>query len=267
MNEIIKAADFAALRADTTQVIEAIRENMGDASFTRADLDRVKIPAGGETTWKVEDIEGSQFRQALDAIILSARDSRAYWVATPDQSGGGKPPDCFSDDGLSGMGSPGGMCATCPLARFGSAANGRGQACKAIKMMFVLLPGDMLPRVIPASPTSLKGIRQYMARLTNKLLPYWQVVTRLKLEQRVNAANQKFAVIVPEFISKLDESSIEVVRRIREQLSPVFNIARARATDFNAEGDAYEGDGTADVEAMVNEAVAKAKAAEAEAEA
>ncbi len=104
-------------------VQEMIKENLGDSSITLSDLTRISFPSGKSTTWVIPDIEaegGTIESKAINGIILMTQRTRQYWVTSYDDTGGGTPPDCSSEDGVTGRGNPSGDCNDCNFSQFDS---------------------------------------------------------------------------------------------------------------------------------------------------
>lgn len=181
-----------------TDVSELLEANMGGGDFGPRNLTQVKVPAGGGMTWAVPHPDGEQDFRELTGVILFAQNTRAYYSSGVGEGPAG-PPDCASDDGITGVGTPGGTCATCPLAQFGSAVrNGQpaaGQACGSKKLLYLLLPDRILPVVVSAPATSLKAIQAYMGGLLQVGQPIYSVETTLTLKREERGGN-KFSVIV-----------------------------------------------------------------------
>ena len=95
-------------------------DNFGADGLRLTDLERITVPAGGGTMWEVPtiDSEGVDYHKTLTGIIIGSQTGRKYWKTSFDETGGGTPPDCFSADGVDGIGNPGGQCASCPNAKF-----------------------------------------------------------------------------------------------------------------------------------------------------
>ncbi len=92
--------------------------------------DRIKIPAGGATTFEIPDgdeEDGVRTAKDITGVILLHHPAFAYYMRK--YTGGSNPPDCGSFDGKLGVGNPGGSCATCPYNQFGS-GEGKSKACK-----------------------------------------------------------------------------------------------------------------------------------------
>jgi len=103
-----------------------------------------------------------------------------------------------SRDGIVGVGDPGGLCHTCPFAKFGSTSkgSGKGQACKQIRQLLLLQEDQILPSLITVPPSSLGPVRQYFIALLSRLIPHWGVVTKISLEKATNDAGIAYARMV-----------------------------------------------------------------------
>jgi len=150
-----------------------------------------------------------------------ARDTRAYYAQPISETGGGQPPDCWSADGMIGAGKPGGACLACPLARWDSAPDGRGQACKQIKQLFVVRSSLLLPEVVTLPPTSLKAARQYLLKLAAQGVAYYAVVTSIGLERTKNAQGIAYSRAVFRFVRRLAPEQVKRARDYHEMLKPL----------------------------------------------
>lgn len=230
-------ADYAISQMAAGEVAEIIRENVGGGGIGQFDLDRVKVPAGGATVWSVPTLDGDEPAKELLGVIVHAQDQRAYWAQRLGQGGGGAPPDCSSLDMFTGIGNPGGACVTCPFAQFGSAvrddgSEGRGQACKAVKVLYVLLPHAVLPVVVPVPPSSLKNLKSYLLRLASQAIPYHRVITRLKLQKTKNPDGIDYAQIIPEMASRLTLEDHARILPLKKMIAAAASTIDSR--DFEA---------------------------------
>jgi hypothetical protein len=165
------------------EALVLLRDVAGPGGIKPGDLDRVKVPAGGGTAWEIPTVDGTEASKSIEGVIVYHHDARAYWSSSMETNGGGSPPDCYSPDGFSGVGEPGGACSVCPHAQFGSDANGRGQACKASKRLYMVLPESALPVIVTLPATSLKNARQYFLRLAARGTRLHQVITKVGLSK------------------------------------------------------------------------------------
>lgn len=195
---VVDKQKYLALADDTLDLAELLDANMGNGDFSARSLAQVKVPAGGGMTWTVPHPDGEQDTRELTGVILFTHNSRTYYEK-PIGSGEAGPPDCSSDDGITGVGDPGGACATCPLAQFGTKMRDgvltNAQACAASKKAYMLLPDRILPIVITVPATSLKDLQAYMGSLLQVGRPIYSVETKLTLK-RMERNGNKWAVIV-----------------------------------------------------------------------
>jgi hypothetical protein len=215
----------------------ALRENMGVGGVTQFDFDRIKIPSGGGPSFLVQAIDGERNERTVTGVIVLARDARAYWEKSLDDGGGSQPPDCHSNDGLIGIGTfQGKTCSECPMAQFGTdPKSGRGQACKAIRQLFMVQAGSMLPSVLALPPTSLKPAKQYMVRLAGQGIPYWSVGTTIGLEPAQNAGGIKYAKATFKFAGRLPAEQVAKAKAYS-------NLMKSLVGHFTIEASQYRED-------------------------
>jgi hypothetical protein len=188
---------------ENQQVSNVIDENFGENGIRLTDLQRIKMPTGGGVSWTVLGEKGVHSVDSITGIILYHKEIRAYWT---DPNSLGEPPACKSEDTVHGFGHPGGMCYVCPKAQFGSSLKGgAGQACKLMRIIYLLPPDALLPIVIQLPPTSLKPFRAYLMQLTTHMLTYKQVETSFSLSQVTPKGSPTYSVVNVEMVRKLDE--------------------------------------------------------------
>lgn len=249
------------MSTDPQELQEALAVNSGGQRINPFDLDVVKVPSAGMTIWTIPDITGEINDKALEGIVILQRTVRSWWEASIEDSGGGSPPSCSSQDGIWGTGTPAGhpdltdasgqafgyemfdadgnavgrpsgqryACEACPLARFGSSPKGGGQACKQNRLLFLLTPESSLPLVLKVPPSSLKPIQSFMLRLSGKGIPYYGAVLSFGLVKRQNAAKIDYSEIVPSFVSKLSTEETARMKAVHESLKPVLAAAEFEA--------------------------------------
>ena len=97
---------FAVL-AQQDALSEVMAEDCQGLEFS---FDRVKLPAGGGTTFEIpsaENEEGEMVKAIMGVIVYN---HPAYAYYRSKYAGGNNPPDCGSFDGRTGVGNPGGSC-------------------------------------------------------------------------------------------------------------------------------------------------------------
>jgi hypothetical protein len=217
-NELIQIQTPRALAAsegDLDAIKEAIATNFNGAGVSDWDLMRVKISGGANPLWILPTLEGEQMLSSITCNIVFTDDTRVYHAA-PFGKSAGKPPDCLSGDGITGKGSPGGECSRCPLAAYGSAEEGSGQACKQVKRLFIICGGFLMPILVSLPPTSLKSARQLLLKLTAQGIPYDQALVNLELEKAQNAAGIQYGRVVMKFIRRLEPEEAARARQYHE---------------------------------------------------
>ena len=217
--------NFPALIEDPGALVGALRENLAGGVISAFDLDRIKIPTGGNLSWTVPTLEGDVRSENLVGIIMGTQNCRAYWATSFADSGGGTPPECASEDAVTGHGTPGGPCSQCLFAQFGSDSRQTGQACKQIKRVFLLMPDSNLPRVVALPPTSLKASTQYMLRLSSQGLKFYQVVTRLTLAPDKNKTGIEYSKALFAMAAKLSVEQAAAAEAMGRALKPFMRGA------------------------------------------
>ena len=254
-------------RDDIVNHFEVISENLGGERLTTRDLDRVTIPAGGATQWEVETAEGTEYTPELKAIIIHIARPRTYYKDRLEEVGR-TVPTCFSPDGETGYGDPGGDCFTCELAKFGSSDDGRSTACKEYRNLFVLFPDSVLPTVVQVPVTSISSLRDYLKKLSGfkgsgTSRTYRNVETTFRLEKITTGPmpysrvvftadegdlQESEASAIKEYISLMENSPIEFQDNPHAMLTAHVEDDETVEGDFEVLPDeALEGDGVDDV--------------------
>src|SRR3990167_1766865 len=117
---LVKAGDYAIMAPGAGDSMAGVMANIGAGGLTEFDLDRVKVPAAGGLTWQIPGLHEAESK-SVDGVIVAWRDPHSFWREGVSTTGGGAPPDCYSHDGIVGIGKPGGECVTCPNNAWGSA--------------------------------------------------------------------------------------------------------------------------------------------------
>ena len=219
--ELAKQETSFMVLENAPAAIEALRANLEGEALSPMDLDRVVMPAGGGVTWCIPTLEGDETTQEIIGVIVGVQNCRAYWAG--DFAGGGDPPDCVSEDNVTGVGEPGGVCKFCPMAEFGSDSRGKGQACKQIKRLFMLRPGSMLPLVVTLPPTSIRPATRYLLRLAGVGLKYQAAVTRITLEKTKNSEGIAYSTAVFALAGKLDPGQSQVMEDYAKSMGSLLH--------------------------------------------
>lgn len=220
---------------DVTAIRDAMAENLAGEDVSAFDLPRVKVPAGGTTTFTVPTLDGEADMKELVGIIAFVQPGRSWWQVSMEESGGGSAPDCSSADGMTG--SKFGDCASCEKNQFGSARKGSGKDCKETRSVFLLQPDGALPTVVSVPPSSLKPLKSYLMRLTSAGVPLNAVVTRITLVKTKNAQGVAYAEMAFSVAGKLSPQQKQHVAAYAAALRDSFTKAHAASV---ASGAAYQ---------------------------
>lgn len=240
---LVPFEQFQIAQMDPDVLAEIMEANVG-GDLGEFDLDRVGMPAGGATTWVIQDIEGEREAKTLTGVMVHWKEARAFWHKSFDETGGGSPPDCFSNDATIGEGdfgpgseaNPTGKCAECPMSKWGSADptndDNRGQACKQMRVVYLIQPDSLLPLVIVLPPTSIGAHKKFLLRLVGRATPYWGVVVNVELERQKSSQNIAYASAVWSVASKLDVEQATMMREYGKQIAGAFdNVIEVISTD------------------------------------
>lgn len=218
MSQVTKKQEtaLAIMKPEAKEIQDIFRENLAGGTINRFDLEAIKIPTGGDTKWQIEGADGTKMESSFQGIIVKAHNTRAYWKPTVNDDGSekdvlGEPPDCASDDGVTGRGSPGGDCMSCKWSQWDTGKKGRGQACKLMRTLFILKPESYLPAVMNCPPSSYPTMHKYFTSLSTKGLRYSDVVTEFGLEGDKSADGFKFAKVIPTVARILTQDEDSVV--------------------------------------------------------
>ena len=220
---VLAEQNYALAQYSAEELKDVVTSNFQDEDLTPNDLDRVKMPSGGGKTCLIPTPDGEEeATKTIEGVIVAYRKGRVYWEESFEGSGGGNPPDCFSEDGNYGNGNPGGECKTCALNQFGSDKHERGKACKEMRLLYVLRPNSLLPIVVPLPPTSITPFKQYLQRLTSAAVRYSRVLTEIGLKEAQNKDNIKYSQATFKLLEKLDPTSVDHITAYSESFLKAF---------------------------------------------
>jgi hypothetical protein len=207
---------------------ESIEANLGPkGKVPISSLNRIKLPTGGGQSWEVPDVdaEGGEYTtKELLCVIVHHGTQRAYWARGIEEGGGGATPDCSSRDGDVGVGNPGGACDSCRFNEFGS-AKGRGKACKEMRVLWILLPQELMPMVLTLPATSIQPFQKFMLELVSKGAPFWSRVTRIMIKEKSNKDGIRFGAANFSTARGLTEVETAAVKAYAEMMRPRFTAS------------------------------------------
>lgn len=237
VSEAPKALTLA--KEDAAAVHEAFAINVASGAVSEFDLPRIKI-MNGAAFWLIPKLEGEDPAPSIEGVIVFARDTRAYWAT---KNAGNVPPDCSSQDAITGVSKPGinlgGTCKKCPMAQYGSATDaegqaGDGQACKHVKQLFMLRGESMFPEVVSLPPTSVKSARQFFLKLASQGVPYFQALVQIPLEKAQNGAGQTYGKASLKFVRRLSPEESQRAAEFHEMVKGFAGMVETTTAEANA---------------------------------
>lgn len=150
----------------------AVKEAIGERGMSPQDLARIVLPGGKSRSFILDDGDASE-TEIVGAVLM---DSDIRIMYDKPFGGGDKlPPVCYSTDGKTGIGDPGGDCATCPNNQWGTRLNEKGESTRGKRcserrlfILFCVQPHSTLPLVLSAPPSSLNAMRRDFMRAAGK---------------------------------------------------------------------------------------------------
>lgn len=173
------------------EVAAIMKTNLEGERLGLSNLERVKIPAAGGRFWEVEGINGPESVQAITGVIVHDERVRSYWEVSVEDGGGDNPPDCFSNDLITGHGNPGGNCDDCPFGKFSE--NDKAPECREGRVLYIQTKESILPLVLRLAPTSLKNYVNYKVRLSSRLVKLTDIETVITLASDKNKSGVAFS--------------------------------------------------------------------------
>lgn len=219
----VTAAEFAAV----------LRENLQGEDIGAFDLERIKVPTGGSPFWEVPNADTGEVEavKTFDGVIVAWKGTKTYW-ATAFGAGAGAPPDCHSDDGVTGIGTPGGACPTCPFNQFGSKPataenpDPKGKACRDQRLLFVLREGAMMPTLVSLPPSAIGAVKKYFLSLASRGVAYSAVVTRFSLIPDKSSGGIGYSLAQLSMVERLEPANAESVKQYAAAIAP--SLAKVR---------------------------------------
>lgn len=245
MGKLAEAKTLPEAAYDMDGTLKTVRFLMDQLrAIERPPLKTVKVPSGGGLAFEIPNgTDEPDLEKSIEGIIVYYHAANAYW---PNAfSGGREDPACSSGDGVSGWDADGmeSNCRNCPRNRMGSAADGRGKACKNMTRVLILPEGESLPISLVLPPMSLGNFSAYMADLAPMRLTVHDVVTKVTLAKAANKAGISYSRAQFQAVGRVEQAQIALLKR---SMAPVLlpESAERYAVDMDTgnlmEATAYE---------------------------
>ena len=203
---------------------------------------KVKIGSGGINQFVTS---ADETLKEFTGVVAVSQKARAYWPTSDSKE---MPPICTSADGVRGnfVAEPSAEqlfagetakvmhpgikalqqgydavatypCASCPLSQWNSSEKGKGQACKSMRRLVVLIDGWTAPALLTLPPTSVKVWDVYASALQNKKSSYFAVKTTFTLEKMKSASGDPYSILKATPAGPLDKAQLTAVLEIRKE--------------------------------------------------
>lgn len=209
--------------ANIEQSLAALKHASG-GHISMFDLTQWRVPAGGSTQWQV----GNTRTDTLQGIILHHHPARNYWMMAYGE-GRSTPPDCQSQDGIVGIGSPGGECQVCPMSQFVGDSNPK---CTQSYRLYVLPLQAVLPVHFQVPTMSIRVVRDYLKELATKYGQFsYGVVTEFALETEKSQRGISYSQVRCRVVGFLGEDALrditDYAASVSASMTPVRQLATA----------------------------------------
>lgn len=253
MNALLKLTGGAYQPSELEALI--MGESTTDENAFDMMATRLHIAPGGTGNFVSPD--GAITLRKIDGIVAVSQKARAYWAGKAL----GKPPICTSANGMVGTfnfaaedsqmqeatrqgvvhpaiklldegSAPDNYdCASCPLAQWGS-SRGKGQACKSLRRLIIVLDGMAMPIVLTLPPTSVAAWDAYCSSLRQKRSEYFAVRTTFSLERQSTPNGEPYSIVKLESGVSLKIDEVKAVIEVRRQFEDWVRSKAINAEDY-----------------------------------
>ena len=201
MSNEVKATENKtfAIIANKDLINASLTEDVQGLNLT---FPKVKVPSGGATTFEIDtgDSENPEMVKELRCVIIV--NQPAFSLFKEAYNGESRLPDCYSSDGKTGVGDPGGDCAKCPFNQFGPDGT---KKCKNKRALYLVFENQLFPSVLLLPTGSLQNFTKYAQANLFKQRKLSQVVTKITLKKATNKTGIPFSQAVFAFERMLSD--------------------------------------------------------------
>lgn len=228
MSEIVQYDPTEAAKSDfvlvkmagdtsNTGLAETIKQGLGGMELRLFDLPQVTVPSGKSKAWSIPDetkSSGARSLDVLEGVVITSYQTRGYWPGDGKESNH-KPPECRSDDAVTGIGTPGGSCEECPLSSWGPKVNGKSAPppCKQFTHVLLLEKDSLLPINLRIPGTSQSAWRSYSIAAFSKAKRLNSIITSVSLDSHTSNTGEPYQTMKFSASGELDDLETEAMRQ------------------------------------------------------
>ena len=211
---------LGSLAQNPKRLVEALVDNLGGSGMDALRFDRITVGSGGAITYTRSDDESAAETELIAVPFLQFK-IRRMWL---DKGTLNTPPDCYSPDGLIGVGDPGTKlqaegkgCIECPYSRPGSGGTQWSRWCKEQRLVPILLSGENIPVLLQVPPTSLNEIDALFRRFLTRDETARYTVVKFTLESK-QVGGRAVSIIKTKVLGRVSEDCDKSLDSIRGEL-------------------------------------------------
>ncbi len=234
----VEKANLIATQPEAVKALDSIfeifKENE-ERDITANDFRRITTPK--TAVWEIPDSnepDGIRLEKTIEGVPIFWKMSRAYY---PGKFGESPIPACYSVDAKTGIGNPGGECASCPLAKFGD--NDETPECRLRTEVYLLTPGSILPTVLVFSPANNKAWSDFKREVFHtRYLPLHRAMVSFGLTPEKSSNKLEYMRITPRFLGAIPDDYSEQLLAFKRSLTAALlrenpaNVLEEEAQDL-----------------------------------
>ena len=209
-------ADYEILNPETiTSLGDVVAQNLEAGDMTpRKFFPQIKTPTLGNIHWSIPTTDGDIDSKTFSGIIMHIQTERGLF---PKPYKPNSIPFCVSENGIVGVGEPGGECSSCPNRSFGP--DGEPPECAEKKAVYILMKEEVIPMVLRVPPSSFQSLEKHLLKMSRKLKPHYAFETVFSLKS-VKKPAATVSEIVFEIGAPIDSDSIKKVQGVKSSIVP-----------------------------------------------
>jgi len=221
----VQTIDYPALAPNSRQA-QIILANLDGEPMNRQDLVKVPTPAGGGTTWTIDNAGNVENTDEIVGLLVAIGKQGVLW---PRKDPTEMRPVVVTNDLLVGYRTSDDLGEVDPAAleryrvgdkkydwaalssspEFGYGSSGKGKKVKESRILAILRQGETWPVLVTIGPGSLRNFLPFSKRLPDF---HYACVVGLKLQKVKATGGQPYSMIVPRLVGTITPEQAEVAR-------------------------------------------------------